>query len=141
MTWFNYDLKLIEWHVDWIFVNSNNLKLSESGVAENIRLVTTLEKYLNKIENEDLQEKLQFYQAVGLPGIRLLLKAEQKRGGRKFYEIESSDTLRECLKNKLVIEYPTIHVVLKDQADFYDIIDSGLFYLCLLCCKIIKLYF
>lgn len=115
---------MIEWHIDWIFVNSENFKISEEKVKENLRLSKILDKYLNKQEDEALQEKLQYYQAADLSGIRILLKAELK-SGKKFYELDSTYTLRECLKSRIIIEYPTIHLVLKDQASFYDIVDSG----------------
>ncbi|XP_044262451.1 box C/D snoRNA protein 1 isoform X2 [Tribolium madens] len=121
-TYFNFKSQVIEWHVDWVFVNCENLKISEK-VPENLRLSKILDKYLDKQDDEALQEKLQYYQAADLPGIRILLKAELK-SGKKFYELDSTYTLKECLKNRVIIEYPTIHLVLKDQASFYDIVDS-----------------
>ncbi|XP_063906184.1 box C/D snoRNA protein 1-like [Zophobas morio] len=120
---FNTGTKIIEWHVDWVFVNSENFKVSEERVPENGRISSILSKYLAKQESEEMQEKLQYYQAADLPGIRILLKAEQK-SGKKFYEIDPTYTLKDCLRNKIIIEYPTIHLVLKDQALFYDIVDS-----------------
>ncbi|RZB39461.1 box C/D snoRNA protein 1 [Asbolus verrucosus] len=122
-SWFNIEKKIIEWHVDWIFVNSGNFKISETRVSENARLSSVLHKYLIKQENSECQEKLQYYQAADLPGVKVLLKAEQK-SGKKFYEMDPTYTLKECLRNKLIIEHPTIHLVLRDQASFYNIIDS-----------------
>ncbi|KAJ8934980.1 hypothetical protein NQ318_014147 [Aromia moschata] len=99
-----------------------DLKLHDIKVAESTKLSAAFSKYLVEQCNESLQESVQFYQAAGISGIRFLLKAEQKRG--KFYELDPTSSLRECLEKKLIIEYPTIHVVLKDHACGYDIIDS-----------------
>ncbi|EEZ97683.1 box C/D snoRNA protein 1 [Tribolium castaneum] len=118
-TRFDFKSQVIEWRVDWVFVNCENLKISEDKVPENLRLSKILDKYLSKQGDEALQ----YYQAANLPGLRILLKAELK-SGKKFYELDPSYTLRECLKNRVIIEYPTIHLVLKDQAIFYDIVDS-----------------
>lgn len=93
-------------------------------MPEDQKLSLVLQKYLVKQDDETLQEKLQYYQAVDLPGIHLYLKAEQK-AGKKFYEVDASDTLTECLRRKLVIEYPTIHVVLKGHESLYNVIDTG----------------
>ncbi|XP_019869971.2 box C/D snoRNA protein 1 [Aethina tumida] len=118
----DFKTKKIHWHVDWVFVNADNLKISET-VPEDQKLSLVLQKYLVKQDDEALQEKLQYYQAVDLPGIHLYLKAEQK-AGKKFYELDASDTLTECLRRKLVIEYPTIHVVLKGHESLYNVIDT-----------------
>ncbi|CAH1380955.1 unnamed protein product [Tenebrio molitor] len=122
-TYFNIEKELIEWHVEWIFVNSENFKISENNVPENVRLSLLLDKYLSKQEEVELQEKLQYYQSADLPGIKILLQAEQK-SGKKFYELDPTFTLKDCLKNKIIIEYPVIHLVLKDHGNCYDIVDS-----------------
>jgi len=81
--------------------------------------------YLDPKECEPLyQDKLQYYQSAGLRGILLLLKAEQKLGTR-FYQLDSSLTLKDNLKEKTVIEFPTIYVVLKDHKDAFDILGPG----------------
>lgn len=107
-----------------MFGNADNLKLTDKEVPEIATISSVLTKYLSKQDDDCLQEKLQYYQAVGIPGVKVFLKAEQKKG-KKFYELDPSLTLRECLEKKLIIEYPTIHVVLKDHSCGYDIIDSG----------------
>ncbi|CAG9856385.1 unnamed protein product [Phyllotreta striolata] len=115
-------LNRIFWHIEWVFVNSDNTILHDSNVPDTQKLCSTLERHLDA-NNEALAEKLQYYRAVGLSGIKLLLKAEQK-GGKKFYEIDGNVQLKESLQKKIIIEYPTIHVVLKDHSCGYNIIDS-----------------
>ena len=43
----------------------------------------------------------------------------------RFYELDSSESLQENLKNKTIIEYPIIYVALKDHGEMFDIIESG----------------
>lgn len=122
-TQLHFKTNIIYWHIEWIFVNADNLKLSDSRVPETDKLGSVLNKYLQKQDDAVLQEKFQYYQAAGISGLKLFLKAEQKPG-RKFYELDYTDTIKECLAKKLIIEYPTIHVLLRDHGCAYDVIDS-----------------
>lgn len=123
-TYLNYKTNVIYWQIDWVFVSADNLKLTDKNVPEIAPISSILSKYLSKQNDDYLQEKLQYYQAADIPGIRVLLKAEQKKG-KKFYELDPTLTLMECLEKKLIIEYPTIHIILKDHLRDYHIIDSG----------------
>lgn len=114
----------IYWHIEWKFVNADDLILSDQRIPETEQLATVVSKYFNNQEDKVLSEKLQYYEAAGLADTKLLLKAEQK-GGNKFYELDPSLTIKECLANKLIVEFPVIYVVLEDQAFGYDVIDSG----------------
>lgn len=122
----NFSSKIIFWHIEWIFPNAKNLRLIDRKVPETEKLGRILNKYFIKQEDSVLQENLQFYQSANLSGIRLFLKAEEQPG-KKFYEIDSSASIKENLKGKVIIEYPTIYVVLKHHANSYEIIDSGRF--------------
>lgn len=115
---------VIHWHVEWIFFNAENTKTCDERIPENQKISTILTKYFElQIENP-LYEKLQYYQAVGLSGVKVFLKAEGKRGN-KYYQVDINSSLKEVLCNKIIIEYPTFHVVLKDHAISYEVIDSG----------------
>lgn len=72
-------------------------------------------------------DKLQYYQSAGLRGVLLLLKAEQKPG-TWFHQLDSSLSLKANLKEKTVIEFPTIYVVLKDHKDAFAILGPGELY-------------
>lgn len=87
------------------------------------KLSSVLNKYLVKQEDSVLQEKLQFYQSCDLGGIRVFMKAEEKPG-RKFFELDTVENLKTNFRNKVIIEYPTLYVLLKEHADSYDVIDS-----------------
>ncbi|XP_066257009.1 box C/D snoRNA protein 1 [Euwallacea similis] len=113
----------ILWHIQWVFVNAENLHLSDSRVPENEKWSTVLSKYLIEQENPVLQEKLQYYQSAGTSGLTLLLKAEQQPG-KKFYELDHSLSIKKSLSKKLIIEYPIIHVLLEGHSFGYNVIDS-----------------
>lgn len=77
---------------------------------------------------EILQDKLQFYRSAELSGIKVLMKAEKvKKSGSRFHELDVTLTLKENFAKKTIIEFPIVHVVLKDHFDMYDIVDSGKF--------------
>ncbi|KAF5302696.1 hypothetical protein FQR65_LT08438 [Abscondita terminalis] len=119
----HFATNIVYWHIDWIFPNAENFKITDDAVSETERLSNLVSKYLVAQDDLALQEKLQYYQAVNLPGIRLFLKAEQK-SGNKFYELDPLESLKDNLRKKVIIEYPTIHVVLKEHSHVYDVLDS-----------------
>lgn len=109
-----YKENLINWSIEFVFVNADCLRVFESLVLETTELKTVLEKRLS-------DEKLQDYSKVGLSGARYFLKAEEI-SGNKFYEMDISKTVAENLRGKVIIEYPIIHVVLNDFAVSVDVI-------------------
>lgn len=124
---FDSQQNLIYWHIDWYFMNADNLKLSNMKVSEIQKLSSIMRQHL-ETNNENLKKKLLFYKAASFSNIKVLLRAENK-AGKKFYEVNLSDNLRECLKNKTIIEYPVFHVILADHKFGFDIIDSGNFFI------------
>lgn len=107
-----------------MFVNADNLVVSESRVDEEQKIRVLLSRHLAKQEDPNLQEKMQFYQAADLSGLKVLLRAEQK-GAAKFYELDPDLTVKECLAKRVIIEYPVIHVVLRDHGSGFEVIDTG----------------
>lgn len=123
-TFFKFKDNTIYWHIEWIFFNAENTKLSDERISENEKICTILAKYFDLPKENPLYEKFQFYQAAGLYGVKVFLKAEQKKGS-KFYDVDINSTLKETLHHKTIIEYPTFHVVLKDHGSTHDVISSG----------------
>lgn len=37
----------------------------------------------------------------------------------RYYQLDTSKTLKECLANKTIVEFPTLHVVLPDKTASY----------------------
>lgn len=44
----------------------------------------------------------------------------------RYYELDMHLSLRENLKKKTIIEFPTIYVILKHRKEEFDVIDSGM---------------
>lgn len=96
----------------------------DKKVPETEKLCSILHKYFVKQEDAVVQEKLQYYQACDVTGIKIFLKAEEC-AGNKYYELDPVETLKESFKNKTVIEYPTLYIVLKEHATMFTLIDEG----------------
>lgn len=120
----NFHNDVIFWRIDWLFVHSDNLKLVDEKVRETERICSVLQKYFIKQENELLQERLQYYQAFGLSGVKVFMKAEEK-AGTKYYELDIDESLKENLRKKVIIEYPTLLVVNREHCGGLDVIESG----------------
>lgn len=116
-----------------------------SDLVENIldplSTVDSSEEIIEVQRRKVLHNKLTFYRATGLSGIKVLLKAEKvKKSDSKFFELDVTLSLKENLARKTIIEFPSIFVVLKDHSDMYEIIDSGKNYLYIFNCRVI-IYF
>lgn len=123
-TYLHFKTSVIHWHIEWIFVNADNLKMVDKKVPETERLISILRKYFVKQEDAVVQEKLQYYQSHDVTGIRIFLKAEECVGN-KYYELDPTETLKENFKNKTIIEYPTLYIVLKEHASLFTLVDEG----------------
>ncbi|XP_046403072.1 box C/D snoRNA protein 1 [Ischnura elegans] len=122
-TFFDWKKNIIFWKIDWIFPQANNLIMHSERLQETEKLSRALSQFLDP----NLQDNpaLQFYQAAGSTGIMLLLKAEGvKKSHSRFYELDLSTSVKANLRDKFIVEYPTITVVLKDHKLMYEIIDS-----------------
>lgn len=127
-TIFDSKTKTIYWHVEWIFPMADYAKCIDERVDENKTIAELLNKYLMPInESMMLPNQLKFYQSRGIVGVRVLLKAECiKRCKNRYFELSTSKTLKENLRNKSIVEFPSIYIVYKDFiTDNFDIIDSG----------------
>ncbi|XP_030754691.1 box C/D snoRNA protein 1 [Sitophilus oryzae] len=122
-TQLNFRTNIISWHIEFVFVNAEFLKIHENKVPETEKIGSIINKLISNEEDAAINEKLKFYKAADINGVKFLLKAEQKKG-KKFYDIDSGMSLKECLAKKLIIEYPTIYVLLKEHSTGFDIIDS-----------------
>ncbi|KAG9433393.1 box C/D snoRNA protein 1 [Apis mellifera carnica] len=137
-TYLNWKSNELYWRIEWIFPQAECTKWITERALESIRLSSLLEEILypmksvkNKSDIEELNlrislnEKLQFYQAAGLYGIKVLLKAEKVvKSNLKFYELDITLSLKENLENKIIIEFPIIYIILKDHSYMYEIIDT-----------------
>lgn len=81
----------------------------------------------------DFTDKLKpYYDAGRCDAVKILMKAEKSIGQTKYFLINPALTLAENLQGKLVLEYPTFHVVLSSCITHYNIVSSGIFFTYLL---------
>ncbi|XP_018404054.1 PREDICTED: box C/D snoRNA protein 1 [Cyphomyrmex costatus] len=136
-TYLNWKNNELFWRLEWIFPQAENIKYTVDRALDNVRLSALVEQVLDPISAIDeidieklnakllLADKLQFYRAAGLINIKVLLKAEKiKKAQSRFYDLDLMLTLQENLENKTIVEFPTLHVVMKDHLNMYDIIDT-----------------
>ncbi|XP_029052037.2 box C/D snoRNA protein 1 [Osmia bicornis bicornis] len=148
-TFLNWKTNELYWRIEWIFPQAEHTKWVTERALDSTRLSTLIEEILDPVkslENKNdieelnlkmrLNERLQYYQAAGLSGIKILLKAEKiAKSDLRFYELDVTCTLQENLENKTIIEFPTIYVILKDHSFAYEIIDTDDEAVCALNCK------
>ncbi|XP_033301048.1 box C/D snoRNA protein 1 [Bombus bifarius] len=137
-TYLNWKTSELFWRIEWIFPQAECTKWVTERALESTRLSLLIEEILDptkSVENKNdieelnlrirLNERLQFYQAAGLSGIKILLKAEKVvKSDLKFYELDVRLSLKENLENKTIIEFPTLYIILNDHSHMYEIIDT-----------------
>lgn len=137
-TTYMYSTKEILWDIELVFVDlnlkSNKNKSTEDNqmkritfhiqrVSENQKLNDLLSVYLkpaNLIDNQQLNSLLKFYYNATEDEISILIKLSFDN----YLELDQKMTINECLKNKTIIEYPTILVVLKKNLKNYNLIQE-----------------
>lgn len=118
-TFYDKNQDEICWHVQLIFPSADFKMVKKFN--ENTKVLDIVKQVLDNHENKQLD----FYRAQGMSKIRVLLKAEGvKKSHSRHYELDLEKTLKECLANKVVIEYPTIYVVMNHLMDDFEVIDS-----------------
>lgn len=109
----------IYWYVEVIFPNAKNIKMCKK-FNENTKIHEIVETMLNFETNNQLDS----YQSKGVHNLRVLLKAEGlKNSHKRFYEMNLQKSLKSNLSGKVVIEYPTLHVI-NNSSDDLDVIQS-----------------
>lgn len=116
-----YDHKTdsINWYTEISFPNADFKTFIK--INENTKLTDSIRKI---IEEED-NKQLEFYKAHGMSKLRLLLKAEGlKRNKNRYYDLSMNKTLKANLVGKIIIEYPSISVVMDHSVDGYELVTS-----------------
>ncbi|XP_070500506.1 box C/D snoRNA protein 1 [Chironomus tepperi] len=116
-----YDPKAdsIIWHVELNFTNADFK--TRLKVNENTKIVDSIQSIIDKDENK----KLEFYKAQGMSRLKVLLKAEGlKRNQNRYFDLNIKKSLKSNLSGKVVIEYPSISVVMDHCTDGYELIMS-----------------
>ncbi|XP_032675875.1 box C/D snoRNA protein 1 isoform X2 [Odontomachus brunneus] len=139
-TYLNWKTNELFWRIEWIFPQADNIKWIMKKTLETTKLSTLVNQVLDPVSSlkgnvditelnvklsKTLADKLKFYKAAGLNNLKVLLKAEKvKKSSYRFYELDFALTLEENLKNKTIIEFPTLYVIMKNHSDMYEVIDT-----------------
>ncbi|KAI8518397.1 Box C/D snoRNA protein 1 [Branchiostoma belcheri] len=124
-TQFNRKFQMMNWRVEWSFPLSDlEAFYSDKWVPEDTVLKTALEKYVDPEKaNPVVRLRLKTYCSRELSHIHLLMKVEERRANSVRYdELDADMTLKENLRGKVVVEFPTILVVLREQMHKYKLV-------------------
>ncbi|XP_078686302.1 uncharacterized protein LOC144918996 isoform X2 [Branchiostoma floridae x Branchiostoma belcheri] len=124
-TQFNRKFQMMNWRVEWSFPQSDlEAFYSDKWVPEDTVLKTALEKYIDPEKaNPVVRLRLKTYCSRELSHIHLLMKVEERRANSVRYdELDADMTLKENLRGKVVVEFPTILVVLREQMHKYKLV-------------------
>ncbi|KAM3914179.1 box C/D snoRNA protein 1 [Leptodactylus fuscus] len=113
-TFFNKKEQRFFWHLKLQFPQSQ-AEYTEKRVPDNKTLNEILKTYIDPTESDPtIRQRLKEY--VRSPSdVKVFMVAERKAPGPdRYYALDSSKSLLENLRNKTVIEYPTLYVALKD---------------------------
>ncbi|XP_053247843.1 box C/D snoRNA protein 1 [Podarcis raffonei] len=113
-TFFNNKEQKFYWHLKLLFPHSH-AKFTEKRVADDKPLYDILKRYVDPQESDPvIHQRLKTYAMSPQSDIRILMKVENRpQNSIRYEELDVSKGLRDNLKGKVVIEYPTLHIVLK----------------------------
>ncbi|KAL1465091.1 hypothetical protein WDU94_004685 [Cyamophila willieti] len=100
------------WRVEWVFVSAN-IKHIDEKLIDSTRLCVAMK---TPLENPELA----FYQSAGTNGLLVLMKVERSP---KYYILDSSLSIAENLRNKVILEFPIFYVIFSYEKDMFDIED------------------
>ncbi|XP_077189243.1 box C/D snoRNA protein 1 isoform X1 [Paroedura picta] len=113
-TFFNNKEKKFYWHLKLIFPHSH-AKFTEKRVPDDKPLCDVLKYYTDPQESDPvICQRLKIYSASPPSDIQILMKVEiTPCNSSRYEELDASKGLLDNLRGKTVIEYPSLHVVLK----------------------------
>ncbi|XP_078380208.1 box C/D snoRNA protein 1-like isoform X2 [Oculina patagonica] len=112
--------KCIMWRIQWLFPQAGT-EYVDRWVSELAIVRDVLKKYIDP-EHADAVHKqsLKNYCEVGPHRVCVFLKKELLPGTEvRYHQLDISQTLKDCLAHKTIIEFPTLHVVLPDKTAGY----------------------
>lgn len=120
-TRFDAQSKKIFWRVQWILVNSQGASIDDKEIDEDTDLCEIFEGHLKKEDSSIVD--LDFYKSRSVNQLVFLLKAEGiPNCSNRFYEVDIRKPLKETLQNKILVEFPEIHVTFAECRSQFDII-------------------
>ncbi|XP_062973855.1 box C/D snoRNA protein 1 [Elgaria multicarinata webbii] len=113
-TFFNNKQHKFFWHLKLIFPHSH-AKFTEKRVPDDKLLCDILKPYIDPQEsNPVIHQRLKIYTMSPQSDIQILMKVENRpHSSIRYEELDANKGLQDNLKGKVVIEYPTLHIVLQ----------------------------
>ncbi|XP_039340030.1 box C/D snoRNA protein 1 isoform X2 [Mauremys reevesii] len=113
-TTFNKKEQKFYWHLKLIFPHSH-AEYTVKRVPDDKMLGEILKPYLDPEESDPvIRQRLKIYTMSPQSDVQILMKIENRQHNSVSYdELHTSKSLLDNLKDKVVIEYPTLLVVLK----------------------------
>ncbi|KAM9762498.1 box C/D snoRNA protein 1 [Menidia menidia] len=121
-TFFLTKEKLFLWHLKLVFPQSSS-EFSQRRVSERQTLMQILTPYIHPTDSDPvIRQKLKMYVLSPSDHVKVFMKAEgRKANSVRYYELDLEKSLRDNLSYKTLIEYPMLHVVLKDHWKEYPL--------------------
>ncbi|XP_010729260.1 box C/D snoRNA protein 1 [Larimichthys crocea] len=121
-TFFLKNGKLFMWHLKLIFPQSST-EFSQRRVSDKQTLEQILTTYIHPTESDPVtRQKLKMYVHTPFDHVKVFMKAEgRKANSVRYHELDIHKSLRDNLSYKTLIEYPVLHVVLRDQWKDYPL--------------------
>ncbi|KAL9658455.1 hypothetical protein ABK040_005997 [Willaertia magna] len=137
----------IYWRIEFLFDQQEQLEnqlnncqhVIEKHVCEDLKVKDIITKYLDKNINgnaktRDLLQKYAYIYEKSLNnkeedfkfGYFLQVPNRPKNETTLYYQLNENISLKEALKDMIIIEYPTIHIVLPSHKHLYNIISKEL---------------
>ncbi|XP_014822720.1 PREDICTED: box C/D snoRNA protein 1 [Poecilia mexicana] len=121
-TWFLTKEKQFLWHLKLIFPQSSS-EFSQRRVSDSQTLIQILTAYIHPTESDPvIRQKLKMYVHHQFEHVKVFMKAEgRKANSVRYHELDVEKSLRDNLSYKTIIEYPVLHVVLRDHWKDYPL--------------------
>ncbi|CAI5637202.1 unnamed protein product [Oreochromis niloticus] len=121
-TFFLTKEKLFLWHLKLIFPQSSS-EFTQRRVSDKQTLKQILTAYIHPTESEPVtRQKLKMYVQARFDHVKVFMKVEgRKANAVRYHELDIEKSLRDNLSYKTLIEYPVLHVVLKDHWKDYPL--------------------
>ncbi|KAF7243447.1 Box C/D snoRNA protein 1 [Varanus komodoensis] len=114
-TYFSNKEHKFYWHLKLVFPHSD-ATFTEKRVPDDKPLCDILKPYIDAHEsNPVIYQRLKIYAISPKSDIQILMKVEKRPNSSiRYEELDANKGLLENLKGKVIIEYPTLHVVLQN---------------------------
>ncbi|XP_028299638.1 box C/D snoRNA protein 1 [Gouania willdenowi] len=115
------------WHLKLVFPQSSS-EFSQRRVPDTHTLEQILNAYIHPTESDPVKrQRLKMYALTPFNHIKVFMKAEGRKGNSvRYHEMEMQKSLRDNLSYKTLIEYPVLHVVLRDHWEDFPLKGTAL---------------